>query len=532
MFKTTHLDLRQAGTLNPLVLDYLERNKKITPYYTFYPDKKGFSELLNTDPYAGFNRKALREILLNQSRQVENTSESSLASIAKLESGSTYTVTTGHQLCLFTGPLYFIYKIFSVINLAKELKAEFPDKDFIPVYWMASEDHDFEEVASFHVEGKTIIWNSQQKGAVGNFKTHELKALLPELTAALGLSQHSKYLLNLFETSYLKHNTLAQATRYLVNALFGDYGLVCVDGDDATFKQQFKPFFAKDLFENAAQQHVSKSIAGLETLGYSIQVKPRPINCFYLDEQQRLRIEKNGERFQLAGTDRSFTKEELEKIIDTEPERLSPNVVLRPLYQQVILPNIAYAGGPGELAYWLEFKNMFDQLGVLFPVLMPRNFITVINSATRKTMEKLSLSEKDVFRSEEALIHNYLVGADSVFDLKKEEALLEAEYLKIAARSKSVDPTLERHVLAARQKALNQLKVVEQKTNRALKKREETAIRQIESIRQRLFPKGVPQERLDNFAAFYLHYGPAFFTAIKKAVEPFVLDHKILVEQE
>jgi bacillithiol biosynthesis cysteine-adding enzyme BshC len=531
MFKITHLNLRQAGTLNPLMQDYIERNKKTSPYYTFFPDKTGFSELLKTNPYAGFNRKTLAEILLRQSRQVENTSESSVAAIAKLEVPNTYTVTTGHQLCLFTGPLYFIYKIFSVINLARDLKAEFPDKDFVPVYWMASEDHDFEEIASFYVEEKTIRWKSDQKGAVGNFKTQELKALLPELSMALGLSENSKYLLELFETAYLKHPNLSQATRYLVNALFGEYGLVCVDGDDASFKQQFKSYFAKDLFENATQQHVNKSIAGLEALGYSIQVNPRPINCFYLDEQQRLRIEKNGELYQLVGTDRSFTKKELEALIDAQPERLSPNVVLRPVYQQVILPNIAYVGGPGELAYWLEFKTMFESFGVFFPVLMPRNFITVINRASRKNIEKLKLSEQDVFKSEEELIHQYLVEANSVFDLKKEETLLEAEYLKIAERSKSIDPTLERHVLAARQRALNQLKVVEQKTNRALKKREQTTIRQIEAVKQHLFPKGVPQERYDNFAAFYLNYGPGFFKAIQKAIDPFALDHKILVEK-
>src|SRR6218665_256584 len=531
MFKTTHLDLRQAGTLNPLVQDYIERNKKTDPYYTYFPDKKGFSQLLQTRPYAELNRKALVEILLRQSQQVGNTSEGSMVASEKLGAKNTYTVTTGHQLCLFTVPLYFIYKIFSVINLARDLKAEFPDRDFVPVYWMASEDHDFEEIASFYVEGKTITWRSDQKGAVGHFKTAELKSLLPELSAALGLSENSKYLRELFENAYLKHSTLAEATRYLVNALFGEYGLVCVDGDDAAFKQQFRSFFEKDLFENAAQKQVSKSTAELEALGYSIQVNPRPINCFYLEGQQRLRIEKNGELFQLVGTERSFTQQELQEIINTRPEQLSPNVVLRPVYQQVILPNIAYAGGPGELAYWLEFKGMFDSFGVFFPVLMPRNFITVINKATHRSMEKLKLSEKDMFRSSGELIHHYLVAANSVFDLKKEEALLEAEYLNIAERSKAIDPTLERHVLAARQKALNQLRVVEQKTNRALKKREETTIRQIESIKQALFPKGVPQERYDNFAAFYLNYGPAFFKAIEKAVDPFTLDHKILVEE-
>ena len=531
MFKTTHLNLRQAGTLNKLVLDYLERDKNLTSYYGFFPDKSGFAGLLKTNPYTGFDRSRLSDILLQQSKQTNNASEQSLARIAQLKDANTFTVTTGHQLCLFTGPLYFIYKIFSVINLARDLKAEFPDKEFVPVYWMASEDHDFEEVASFHTNGTSITWKSDQKGAVGNFNTKALKSLLPELSAALGISENSKYLSELFETAYLKHDTLAQATRYLVNVLFGDYGLVCVDGDDVAFKQQFKSFFRSDIFENKAYHEVNKSNAALEALGYGIQVSPRPINCFFLDDQLRARIEKNGDLYNLVGTDRSFTQQELEAIIDEHPERISPNVVLRPLYQQVILPNISYTGGPGELAYWLEFKTMFDQAGVFFPVLMPRNFLTIVDAATQRHAEKLKFSTIDLFKPEQELIKEHLVKTNSVFDLDEEVRQLEHYYEKISLRTKVVDVTLERHVMAARQKALNQLKVVSQKTNRALKRNEETSIRQIEAIKQQLFPKGVPQERFENFAGFYLKYGPDFFKAIEEEIDPFLLDQKILIEE-
>lgn len=531
MFKITHLDLRQAGTLNPLVLDYLERSKQLKPYYSIFPDKDGFAELLKTNPYSGFDRDTLVTTLLQQSQRVTNTSPETIANINLLKDGHTFTVTTGHQLCLFTGPLYFIYKIFSVINLARDLKKQFPGKEFVPVYWMASEDHDFEEVASFHTNGSTLTWKSDQKGAVGSFNTRELKALVPELAAALGLSENSKYLVDLFETAYLKHDTLAKATHYLVNALFGQYGLISLDGDDAVFKQQFRPFFSKDIFENAAYAQVTKTNAELETMGYSIQVSPRPINCFYLDDQLRVRIEEKDGLFHLVGTDRSFTKEQLQDIVDHQPERISPNVVLRPLYQQVILPNISYTGGPGELAYWLEFKAMFDQAGVFFPVLMPRNFLTIVDAATRRPIEKLNFSEADLFKPEQDLVKDHLVKTNSVFALDKEIQQLENLYEQIAGRTTKVDVTLERHVLAARQRALNQLKVVSQKTNRALKKSEETSIRQIESMKQGLFPKGVPQERFDNFAGYYLKYGPDFFKAIETAIDPFVLDQKILVEQ-
>lgn len=531
MFKTTHLDFRNAGTLNPLVLAYLERSQSVTPFYDFFPDKAGFAALLKSDPYAGFDRELLATTLLQQAKWVENTSDLTLQNIEKLKEKNTFTVTTGHQLCLFTGPLYFIYKIISAIKLAKELAAAFPEKQFVPVYWMASEDHDFEEVSSFSVNGKKISWKSAQSGAVGDFQTGELKALLPELRDALGISEDSNYLLELFERAYIKHSTLANATRYLVNALFGNQGLISLDGNDKNFKHQFKDIFQKDIFDNIPQNLVNQSIEKLEALHYPAQVKPRPINCFYLAPGERSRIEKDGTRFNLVGTNKSFSEQELREIIDAQPETISPNVVLRPLYQQVILPNIAYIGGPGELAYWLELRNMFDELRVSFPILVPRNFISVVDKPTHEKISKLSFSAPDFFKSEQELIKEHLVKTDALFDLEAEMKSAEAIYEAIAQRTDHVDITLSRHVQAARQRALNQLATVVAKTNRALKKKAEIQIDQIENIKQRLFPKGMPQERYDNFASLYLKYGASFFSAVENAIDPFLLDQKILIEE-
>src|SRR5690606_31940934 len=167
-----------------------------------------------------------------QSESVKNTSEFSIKNIELLKSEKTFTVTTGHQLCLFTGPSYFIYKIISTINLAEELKKEFPVYDFVPVYWAASEDHDFEEINHFHLFGKKLEWKSEQSGAVGNFKTKKLETLLPALEEALGKSKNSDYLISLFKNAYLQHQNLADATRFIVNELFGEYGLVTIDGND------------------------------------------------------------------------------------------------------------------------------------------------------------------------------------------------------------------------------------------------------------------------------------------------------------
>ena len=530
MFKHTTIGFKDSGVLNRLVLDYLEQHETLKPFSGFYPNKKGFKQLLDQQPYATFDHAQLAGVLLKQSESVKNTSEFSLKNISLLKNKNTFTVTTGHQLCLFTGPLYFIYKIISTINLAEKLKLEFPQCAFVPVYWMASEDHDFEEVNHLNSSGKTITWESKQTGAVGDFKTDELKKILPSIIELLGKSENSNYLISLFENSYLKNTSLADATRFLVNELFGQYGLVTLDGNDKQFKTQFIDHFKRDIFEGSAFTLVNESIKQLEALGYRSQVNPRNINCFYVENGLRARIEKVGENYTLVGTDKSFTKKELEKIIEEHPEKISPNVVLRPLYQQVILPNLAYVGGPGELAYWLEFKKMFDEFKVLFPILMPRNFVAIIDKPTKNKIDKLHFSGADVFKSETDLIKKYLVQSDAIFKLGSEKEKISTLYSTITDKVTKIDSTLTKSALAELQKTINGLERIITKVNRALKRKSETEINQIHSVKQTLFPTSIPQERHENFSYFYLKYGGAFFNELKKNLDPFLLEQNIFTE--
>jgi bacillithiol biosynthesis cysteine-adding enzyme BshC len=531
MFKTSQVDFKSAGTLNKLVSDYLKKNSDLRTFFGFFPDKQGFSELLKTKPYNDFDRSRLSEILLRQSDLVKNTTSQSRENILKFKNKNTYSVTTGHQLCLFTGPLYFIYKIFSAINLAESLKKEFPDYDFVPVYWMASEDHDFEEIRSFNSNGKKVQWESNQQGAVGDFKTEELKKNLPELREVFGISENANFLFKLFETAYLKHKKLSDATRYLVNELFGKYGLVTIDGDDIDFKQQLKAVLKKDVFDNSPSELVNKSIVQLESLGYHTQVKPRLINCFYLDDQVRARIEKNGNDYNSVGTEKHFTRSELEDIIDNQPQKISPNVLLRPVYQQLILPNLAYIGGPGELAYWLEFKSMFDSFGVNFPILMPRSFVSIVDRNVGKKIEELNFSEMDFFKTEIDLVKDFMVKRDQVFDLESEKDKINVIFSGVSERTQLIDKTLTQHVAAQQEKTLNKLNTIAQKTNRALKRSSEESIDKIRSVKQSLFPENMPQERFENFSSFYIQYGAKFFETLKNEIDPFELSHKILMEK-
>jgi bacillithiol biosynthesis cysteine-adding enzyme BshC len=531
MFKSHPLDFKNSGSLNPLVLDYLEKKGKTRAFYGYFPDLSGFKEILGKNPFKNINREVLHKHLLLQSTLVTNTDAATTGNIERLKNENAYAVTTGHQLCLFTGPLYFIYKVFSTINLAERLKKEFPENDFIPVYWLAGEDHDFEEVNHFNAFGKTVRWESDQKGSVGNFDTSGLKSVLPLISEVFGKSEHGAYLTGLFEDAYLRQPNLANATRYLVNALFGRYGLVTVDGNEPAFKKLFRAHFRQDILDNTIHSEVHKTIAELQAYGYTAQVNPRTINCFFMEKNTRERIENDGKAFSLVGSGRTFEAAAMEALIENEPEKISPNVVLRPVYQQVLLPNIAYVGGPGELAYWLEFKNMFGKLGVQFPVLVPRAFFTIVDKPSRTKMEKLSLSPEDFFREEQEIAKTFQIKSENIVSLEGEKSQVAKIYSSIQEKIAAADPTLSASVSAEGQKAMNGIEAVLAKANKALKNRQEAEMGQISKLKQKLFPNGAPQERHENFSSFYIKYGPSFLEAIKNIADPLLLKHVILSEE-
>jgi bacillithiol synthase len=528
MFKKTTIPFKNSGVLNDLVRDYLEQKNELRGFYNEFPDEKGFLKTIGSNPYSQFKRKELVDILSAQHKLVKNTTKNTFSNIHKLANKNCYTVTTGHQLCLFTGPLYFVHKIISTIKLAESLKHKFSDHEFVPVYWMASEDHDFEEVNHFHYHDKKIKWESKQTGAVGHFDTRELTSILQELKNLVGKSVNADRLTALFEEVYLQHANLSGATRYLVNELFGKFGLIVVDGNDKQFKKQFTEYFKKDIFENLPFNHVNQSNEHLLKLGYHVQVNPRRINSFFLEKDSRTRIDRNNLGFVLTGTQHVFTENELEQIINDSPEKISPNVVTRPLYQQTILPNLAYVGGPGELAYWLQYKQMFDALKIFFPLLVPRNFVTIIDPSVMNRMQKLNFSESDVFKSENDLIRQILESKNISFDTDKEKKDITGLFLKLNTRISELDPTLKGKVSAVEHRVLKGLDDIAAKAIKAHKRKISTETEQIKKIKESLFPGNLPQERYENFSSFYLQYGDSFFDELKDQFDPFSLEHIIL----
>lgn len=527
-FKTTKIPLSQTGQFSKLMIDYINGDDSLRSFYTYSPNINSFKQAIEDKSKARMNRELLVKVLKEQYEKSRiQTSNAEL-----LLDTNTFTVCTGHQLCLFTGPLYFVYKIITTINLAQALKKKYPEYNFVPVYWMATEDHDFEEVKSIHLFGKKISWeNAAAAGAVGGLDTRSLQTVIEELKTILGDSENSKQLIQLFSDAYLKQNNLADATRCLVNALFGEYGLIILDGNDARLKLEFIDILKDDILNNTNYKLVTQTNTKLDELDYKTQVSPREINCFYMVDGVRERIERVGDKgdgYKVLNTEITFTKDRLLTELKDHPERFSPNVVTRPIYQQIILPNLAYVGGPGEIAYWLEYKAMFDHHKVNFPILIPRNFAMLTDERTDQQIQKLGFEFNDIFKDVDTLNKEYVKkNAGSDLSLNEQELKLTAIYSEISAKASAVDITLKGSVEAEMQKGINALKNIESKIVRAEKQKQETSIQQIKKIKDKFFPEGMLQERYDNVAPYYLKQGRSLIPLLKEQFDPF--DHEMMI---
>ncbi|WP_339335468.1 MULTISPECIES: bacillithiol biosynthesis cysteine-adding enzyme BshC [unclassified Croceitalea] len=525
------IDFRETGYFSDLICDYLDRKEGLKPFYNRMPELSNFKAQIEEKAknFTQEKRKILRDSLKKQYQNII-TSEDTLANIDLLEQKNTFTIVTGHQLNLFTGPLYFLYKIISTINLTEQLKEKHPDYNFVPVYWMATEDHDFDEINYFNFDGKKIQWNTKASGGVGRLSTEGLDAVFEVITKTFGETNNANDLKVLFRKAYLEHEILTDATRFLANELFGAYGLVIVDGDDANLKRLLIPYAKKDIFERLPYQVVSKSIENLTAVSewYKIQVNPREINYFYLKDNIRERIvEKDGIYF-INDTEIKFTQEELQKELETYPERFSPNVIARPLYQEVILPNLCYIGGGGELAYWLELKDYFEALNVTFPMLLLRNSALVMTEKLAQKVDKLDLSIADLFLKQNQLINKKIRKISNIdIDFAPQKKYLEEQFSKMYELAEKTDKSFLGAVKAQEVKQKKGLDALEKRLLKAQKRKLKDQVVRLTELQNQLFPNQSLQERQLNFSELYLEYGAALIPMLIKALEP--IKNKFLV---
>jgi len=498
------IDFSKTNMFSKKFNEFIESHTK----EDYYPSYNNLEAVTNKVKLSREQREILSDVISDQYGGMVMC-EKVRENIESLKADDSFTVTTGHQLNIFSGPLYIIYKIISVIKLSENLSAMHPQKKFIPVYWMASEDHDFEEIKRFFSKGKTYEWDIETTGAVGDIDPSSIKKLAGMIPDSVSL----------FEDAYSSSQTLSEAVRKYMNTLFERYGLVVFDPSSRRLKSISSDLMRSDILEN-------KTSIIEDSSPEKSDVYVRKINFFYMRDGVRGRIESVGENFVVNGTEIKFKREEMEKEIEKYPERFSPNVVMRCLYQQVIMPNVAYIGGPSEIVYWLGFRKFFNQYGKLYPVVIPRDSVLIISGKSSKTLERYGLDVEDIFLGKSHLEKKSLgVLSDEDKNFSEEISQIRDQFEIMAKKFKSVDKTMSPHLLANAEKTEKMLHQVEKRFIKSQKDQDKTMMTKVSALFYDSFPEGTPQERKENIMSFYTS---TIIGELHEKLDPMELKFKII----
>jgi len=519
----TKIPYAQTGKFSALVEDYLRKDDFISSFFQHKPNLLGIQSQLevkkNFDPAL---RIRLIEALKKQYKRLQ-LAEDECAEISEridlLQSPNTFTVTTGHQLCLFTGPLYTVYKILHTLALADYINKTLAGVQIIPVFWMATEDHDFEEVNHAYLGDNRVKWHQKSGNAVGRLTTNGIANVIDEVAQFLPPGLRTEQILADLRQAYA-HENLADATRYLVHKWFGHKGLLVVDGDDAQLKKTMIPAFQAEITEQRALQSLTKTNTRLSEK-YPIQVAGREINLFYLNNQSRFRLAPAFNGFDIVGGHKHFTEKTIVDELHAHPERFSPNVVLRPLYQEAILPNLAYIGGGGEVAYWAQLKDVFNVFGIPMPVVLLRQSVGVLSAKHANNIQKIGFSAVDLFKPLHELNLLFLKRKkDYSIKIDNEKQQIEARFDALVLLAKQVDATLIKNAEAQKKRALRSIEILEKKIWRAEARKENTDLTRLKAALNEFAPGGGLQERKQNILPFLQQYGYQWFDQVQAAIEP------------
>ncbi len=520
--KKTIIPFAQVPQLAKTDIAYATSDPLLRAFYEYPPSLASFDAVIARKSVRTYPRNDLADLLEAQYKNLPNT-EKVLDNIAALRRESTFCITTAHQPCLFLGPLYFVYKALTTIKLAAAVQEKTGNKNrIVPVFVLGSEDHDLEELNHANLFGKKVVWEPGLTGAVGHMPAATLAPALAELKTILGDSPSAQALFERVERAYSGDKNFAEATQALLHAFMGDFGLVVANMGSPVLKRHFIPFMRQELFDQPSFRIVNETIAQMQAMGFKAQAAPREINLFYLQPGSRERIVQEDGVFKVLNTELVFSPEAMEVELNAHPERFSPNVLMRPIYQEIILPNLAYVGGGGELAYWLERKAQFEHFGVPFPMLVRRHSMLWLDKDAAKKLEKFGFDAPAFFEDTDKLIREYVEkNAAGEVSLADEAADLRALYNKLCTKAALIDPTLEKALRAEEVKAVSGIQQWESRLVRAEKQKHEVTINQINALKEKLFPGNGLQERSDNFLTLLLKHGDAFLGELLKALEPF-----------
>jgi bacillithiol biosynthesis cysteine-adding enzyme BshC len=519
--KWQYLPLEQTRRFSPLVLDYLEQKEFIDSFFSHAPKLDSISDALGQRAdFPASNRAALCEVLKDQYAEI-GAKHSGLESIERLKDPMTFTVTTGQQLVLGSGPLLVIYKALQAVRLAAHIQAQFPGHHILPIFWLASEDHDFDEVDHFYFSDRRFSVQRSEAGSVGRTALPDLNAILQELEERMGQGKTQSRILAMLRSAYGQTGiSWSLATRKFLYALFGDTGPILLDADDARLKRCALPLFEKELKEGHSHSAAKRSSDRLSER-YKLQLHPRELNLFYLTDTDRKRLERHPTGFALEDGSQQWTESALLNELNTQPDRFSPNALLRPLYQECILPNVAYIGGAAEVSYWAQLKGIFEASRLPMPVVFLRQSIQIIGRAHARKMERLGWTASDLFRDQDELLREKIWdGSDLQTRIQEANRSvgLWAKDLEEGASAQGLE--MKAAIEASLTRQQKELKRLEKKLLRSEKKRRAETVLAIEELLNELFPGGKLQERQMNWIEAELLFGGGLVDELIKGIGP------------
>lgn len=467
------------------------------------------------------NHRTLLTGILHDQYETFTPSRKTAENIDLLSSEKTLAVVTGQQLGLYGGPLYTFYKIITAIKLCSYLKDKYEDYRFVPVFWLEGDDHDFEEVRSANLIGENndvinVRYDDGEppevnRGSMGKLAFNSNISLTDgEVANILRDNDFKPQIMQMLDSYYKEGETFKSSFKKLMFDIFDEYGLVLFDPQDRKIKDLLKPVFRQELenFSEHTRELVQIS-AGLEEV-YHAQVKVNPVNLFMDDDDGRYLIEPADDDFRLKSKRKKIPKNTLLEILNESPERFSPNVLLRPVCQDYILPTAFYVGGPGEIAYFAQVIPLYKYFNVPQPIVYPRSSMTIVEKNVQKTIDKYNLKFTDFFEDKDTLFENVIKSIsdmefESEFKVCEEE--VHAALDKLKEKLVTIDRTLNDPALKVYEKFDQSLKVLKDRTNEAQKKKHESTIRQLSKASNVLFPNGNFQERELSFIYFAHKYG-------------------------
>ncbi|MCS6933954.1 MAG: bacillithiol biosynthesis cysteine-adding enzyme BshC [Chitinophagales bacterium] len=508
-------DYENLPLLPKLIHHYLQGKPEVMQLCAYSPRRESFAETISRRKQFPLFRDTLVQVLEEQYRTLAIHPKVS-ENIRVLKRENTFTVTAAHQPCLFGGPLYNIYKICHTIKLAQTLREMYHEYYFVPVFWLGTEDHDTKELSHAFINGKKIVWEHAYKGPSGRWPVTGIG----QLSGDAAWSEHQNDAYRIWFEAAERCDVFGKLVQFFLHTLFQEYGLVVIDQNHPELKALLKEVILQDVLHQKTHSIMQPTLAFLDK-NYHVQARPREVNFFYISDTSRERIiwKPQNASYQIGQSGASFTAPEMTTEISARPERFSPNVILRPVYQEIVLPNVAFVGGAAELSYWLELKAVFDAYGVAFPALMMRNTATLLRLRDVRKLEKTGLVADVFFQPKEVTIKKFITEhLDEEKRLDKEKEQIDKIFNIIIQKASDADSTLLHTAQAEKIKVLAGIDALQQKILRAEKRKNEQLVRQINDLYDVFCPEGEWQERRENFIPFYTQN---MFEVIIRNFDPF-----------